>query len=296
MINKFNFYIAFCFVVFSFLLGCNSKKETETILTGTTSVLVDETILPVVEDQVQVFESKYKATVNLISKSEAECLNSITNDSAKILVLARKLSEAEVKYFTNKKIIPRETPFATDAIALIRNKKSKDTLIELSSVTDYIQGKPSIIKGLVFDNPNSSSVSMLLKMVNMKSLPKENIFSFKTSNEVIKYCAENEGFVGVIGINWIAQPSIDMESDIAKINVLSVKGAQSADYFYPSQDNIAAGNYPLARDLYIINCQGYEGLGMGFSSFVAGQIGQRIILKSGLVPFKMPGRNIRIVK
>jgi phosphate transport system substrate-binding protein len=49
----------------------------------------------------------------------------------------------------------------------------------------------------------------------------------------------------------------------------------------------------LARDLYIINCQGYSGLGMGFAS-VAGDIGQRIILKSGLLPVRMPGRNIII--
>jgi phosphate transport system substrate-binding protein len=31
---------------------------------------------------------------------------------------------------------------------------------------------------------------------------------------------------------------------------------------------------------------------MGFASFVAGDIGQRIILKSGLLPVRMPGRNI----
>jgi phosphate transport system substrate-binding protein len=39
----------------------------------------------------------------------------------------------------------------------------------------------------------------------------------------------------------------------------------------------------LARDLYIINCQGYSGLGWG-SLRLYGDIGQRIILKSGLLP------------
>jgi phosphate transport system substrate-binding protein len=51
----------------------------------------------------------------------------------------------------------------------------------------------------------------------------------------------------------------------------------------------------LARDLYIINCQGYSGLGMGFASFVAGDIGQRIILKSGLLPIRTPGRKISFI-
>jgi phosphate transport system substrate-binding protein len=31
---------------------------------------------------------------------------------------------------------------------------------------------------------------------------------------------------------------------------------------------------------------------MGFASFLAGDIGQRIVLKSGLLPIQMPGRNI----
>jgi phosphate transport system substrate-binding protein len=32
-------------------------------------------------------------------------------------------------------------------------------------------------------------------------------------------------------------------------------------------------------------------LGMGFASFVAGDIGQRIILKSGLLPIRTPAEN-----
>ena len=35
---------------------------------------------------------------------------------------------------------------------------------------------------------------------------------------------------------------------------------------------------------------------MGFASFVAGNIGQRIVLKSGLLPHEIPTREIRIRK
>ena len=81
---------------------------------------------------------------------------------------------------------------------------------------------------------------------------------------------------------------------LIKVNVLSVKGVSGKNYYAPTQNNIAEGKYPLARDLYIINGQGYSGLGMGFASFVAGDIGQRIILKSGLLPVRVPGRKIII--
>ena len=105
---------------------------------------------------------------------------------------------------------------------------------------------------------------------------------------MIKYVSQNSGRIGVVGLNWIEQSNADLE----KIAILSVKNVKSNSYIYPSQNSLAEKTYPLARDLYIINCQGYSGLGMGFSSFVAGEVGQRIILKSGLLPFKMPGRNI----
>jgi phosphate transport system substrate-binding protein len=33
---------------------------------------------------------------------------------------------------------------------------------------------------------------------------------------------------------------------------------------------------------------------MGFSSFIAGDIGQRIVLKSSLLPVRTPGRKLQI--
>ena len=100
--------------------------------------------------------------------------------------------------------------------------------------------------------------------------------------------------IGVVGVNWLSQPMPEMQEYVDKVNVLSVKSLSGGNYYSPSQNNIAEGKYPLARDLYIINGQGYSGLGMGFASFVAGDIGQRIILKSGLLPVRVPGRRINI--
>jgi phosphate transport system substrate-binding protein len=37
------------------------------------------------------------------------------------------------------------------------------------------------------------------------------MFSFKTNEDVIKYVSENEGMVGVVGVNWLSQPSTDLK-------------------------------------------------------------------------------------
>jgi phosphate transport system substrate-binding protein len=298
----------FPFIPFVFFLGlivvffaCNQnnkpKNEEETILKGSTSVLVDETLLPIVKDQVEVFESLYEAKIKVNAKSEAETILALSKDTSKIAILSRKLNPEEVKVFESKKIKPRTTVFATDAIAFISNQRNKDTLIALQEVVNFLKGMPNTsIKGLVFDNPNSSTVRYMNELAGIKELPSKGIFSFKTNEEVIQFVSENEGMIGVVGVNWLMEPSLKMRPIVDKINILSVKGIGKTDYFAPTQNNLAEKKYPLARDLYIINCQGYSGLGMGFASFIAGEVGQRITLKSGLLPVNMPGRNIKIRK
>ncbi|WP_163400624.1 PstS family phosphate ABC transporter substrate-binding protein [Flavobacterium fluviatile] len=288
-------------VVFILLFAmCNQKSkvksEKETILKGSIVVTVDETVKPIVEDQVAVFEGTYyDAKVAIKTKSEAELINDLLNKKTKVVITARDLTQGEKDKFVKLKINPRVTPFATDAIAFISNKSNNDTLIALQTVIDFMRGIPNPrIKGLVFDNPNSSTVRFMKDLAKVKDIPGEGVFSFKTNEEVIRFVAENDGMIGVVGVNWLSQPTAEIQNIVHKINVLSVKGLTDNNYFSPTQNDIAEGKYPLARELYIINCQGYTGLGMGFASFIAGDIGQRIVLKSGLMPVNTPGRKLQI--
>lgn len=287
----------FLLLILLFVFSCQKKSDNkiDSILEGKATLYVDESILPIVEDEEAVFESQYEAKLHLVSQSEKEVLNSILNDTAKIAVLTRELTAQEIKVFQNKKITPKITRFATDAVAFIKNKTANDTLIVLQDVIDFLQGKAiQNIKGLVFDNPNSSTVRYMSQISGVTITNQKNIFSFKTNEEVIKYVADNDGMVGVIGMNWIFQSPLALQEAVDKVNVLGVKGKDSNEYVYPSQDNLAQDKYPLARHLYIVNCQGYAGLGMGFTSFITSERGQRIILKSGLVPERIPSREIMI--
>lgn len=118
-----------------------------------------------------------------------------------------------------------------------------------------------------------------------------------SNKEVVKYVSENEDAVGILGINWLLQPTDDLVAYTEKIKVLAVEndGLNKKNKFIkPNQTNIADGSYPVTRRLYMLNFQGTAGLGMGFASYLAGQQGQRIILKSGLVPKHFPTRQIAV--
>jgi len=292
------FYIGFSILFLFLLINCkksNSDRKEETIIQGETTILVDESLAPIVEDLVQIFESKYNAKINIVAKSEAEVIKALANDTTRIAILSRTLNKEEVSFFKSKKIFPKITPFAKDAVAFIVNKNTKDSLITLKEVSQFMNdSKSTKIKGLVFDNLNSSTVRSIIEKSGVKSIPSDNVFSFKSNNEVINYVAQNNGLIGVVGINYIFEPSEKIKNSTLKINVLNVLNTTDNLYYSPTQNNLAEGTYPLARELVIVNAQGFDGLGMGFSSFITGEIGQRIILKSGLLPYKVPSRKIRI--
>lgn len=292
------FFALILMAVVVFIFSCNQKensKKKETVLKGNVTIYVDETLTPIIEAQAEVFENKYPATIKLVSKSESETLNSLFNEKSAIAILSRNLTPEESKIFEQRKIKPKITPFATDGVAFIINKNSKDSLIALKDVISFVQGKRTpLIKGLVFDNLNSSTLRYINALAGIQTSNQKGIFSFKTNDEVIKYVSENDNMIGVVGVNWLYEPSPLMKKYVEKVNILRVKGLSGDASYLPTQNDIAEKKYPLARDLYIINCQGYSGLGMGFASFIGGDIGQRIILKSGLVPVRTPGRKLLI--
>lgn len=276
------------------LIACKKDNDGETILKGTANVLVDETLFPIIEDQVEVFESDYEAKIHLMPKSETEAVQALFKDSAQIIILSRNLTDEEQKVFASRKIYPESSKIGTDAIALIANISHNDTVIDLEDVVSFMKGDRSshTIKGLVFDNPNSSTMRVIKEIADVDSAPQEDIYSFRTNEGVIKFISENSGMIGIVGLNWLTQPSPASSEMLQKIKILSVKDTDGDTYYYPSQNNLAEGTYPLARDLYIVNAQSFSGLGVGFSTFIAGDRGQRIILKSGLLPVRIPSRQI----
>ena len=60
--------------------------------------------------------------------------------------------------------------------------------------------------------------------------------------------------------------------------------ANNANSYKPYQAYLAMGLYPFTRNVYIISTDPKTGLPSGFTKFVSTDRGQKIILKSGMVP------------
>jgi phosphate transport system substrate-binding protein len=67
-------------------------------------------------------------------------------------------------------------------------------------------------------------------------------------------------------------------------------------YYLPQQGSIYQKTYPFHREVYLLSREIFSGLGSGFIAFVTGEKGQRIVLKSGLVPATMPVRLLQFAE
>ena len=293
------------------LVACNnsSDKPLSTTTSGSVNISIDESFQPLMESVVDTFEGIYdRADIEASYKSEGEVMKDFLNDSTRTIILSRELTPAEVSAFEQNKRIPRTTKIAIDAVALITNPNNPDTLMTLEEVKNIFNGKTTSWTGMdessklgditiVFDNNNSSTARYVRdSLTTNQTLPK-NTFAANSHQALIDYVAQNENALGVIGVNWISD--LDDSTAISFLNKINVLGVSeeanpvtTESFYQPYQAYIAQGVYPLRRFLYVISTEGRAGLGTGFASFLGGDQGQRIFLKSGLVPATMPVRII----
>jgi len=283
--------------------SCNNAQpeRAQTIVSGKVNVITDETLLPVMEEQVAVFEHLYNRTkVEMTSAQENQIIRKLLNKEVEVAVLTRQLTAQENEFFKTRKFTPRVYKFATDAVAIVVNKQAPDSVITLDHLVKLMQGQEMTgsLNRLVFDNPNSSTVRLLKELADVDSLPANGVYALKSNFDVLKYVYETPQSVGVVGVSWMVRPDSSTREYVSGIKVLAVKGRDGepagGGYYKPSQSNLADSLYVLARPVYIINAEPRKSLGMGFAAYLTGESGQRVILKAGLLPDSIPPRELII--
>jgi len=267
---------------------------------GTAVFAGDESFSPIIDEELYIFKAMFPDAKPVVTyKTEADVVNMLINDSVRVAILARPLDTAEVSLFKKRTLPADVVKFAVDAVAIIVNQASNDTTISVSEIKNMLNGGVKSNKSIVFDNPNSSLVRYLKQLSGSIDLKQKNIYALKSSKEVIKYVSQHPDAIGIVGFNWLNDPDADYSEAVDKVKIVGVKDENNKtapnEYFKPSQTTLVQRTYPLSRSLYIIDCSGIKGLGAGFASFLASERGQRIILKSGLLPDSIPQREINIV-
>jgi phosphate transport system substrate-binding protein len=282
------------------LAGCNQgKSPTDTPTTGYVTISVDETYKPLIESEVNTFESIYKyAKVNVQYKPEADVFNDLMNDTIRVVIVSRTLNQDELEQFKKWEIVPRINKIAYDGIALIGSKDLRDTVFSIDKIKSLLSGKDldkSLVNTkVVFDNTKSSTLRYLSEKTGVAKFS-SNCFALNSNLAVLDYVAKEKNCIGIIGSNWISDPSDTTNLSFLKtIKVLEIAQGEAGESYKPYQAYIAEKIYPLYREVYVLSKEAYNGLGTGFTGFLASDRGQRIVLRFGLVPATMPVRLVEL--
>lgn len=276
------------------------KKQgvgTGKILAGELAVIVDESILPIMLEQADVFKTSYEnANIRLIPLPEKEAINALIAGQADIAVLARSLSTEESAGFVKRQLKPRTFPIFYDGVLFFNNLSAADTSIDINTLKSLLKGESNSGKRLVFDNINSTNFRKVKELTNLEKVSGQSVKGMKTSKEVIDEVLADPNSIGVISygqyLDCIKQ--FGEENKIRILSLQSIKDGKSLGFFKPSQTTFATDEYALKSEFQVLNYQPKMGLGIGFSAFMTGDRGQRIVLKYGLLPYTMPGREIII--
>lgn len=289
--------------------GCSSEKKepTDTPTSGDVNIVVDESFQQLFDTEVYTFQSLYEnAKVHALYLPESQAIQRLLNDSCKVIVLCRDITSVERKRFEQANIFPISTKIAEDAVAFVVNNENTDTTLTVEKMKSILNGNDSLWNqinkqsqperiNIVFDNNGSANTNYIKETLLHGQPLAKNSFAVKSNPEVIDYVSMHKNAIGVLSVNWISDSDDTLTLNfLKKIKVVAFAKEDSSKAVKPYQAYIKTKDYPFTRDVYMINRQTRAGLGMGFVSFVAGEKGQIMILKSGLIPAVAPVRLIQI--
>ncbi|MCC8113718.1 MAG: substrate-binding domain-containing protein [Bacteroidales bacterium] len=305
------------------------EKKTNTPTSGTSTLFCDDSFENIMEQEIDVFEYIYPdAHVLARYGTEAEAIDSLLSINTRTIVIPRELTDAETSVLKKKNRTPRCAKVAVDAVALIVNQDNPAQFLSKKEISEILSGettnwedlnphfpnKPIVV---LFDNDGSSMMKYMRdSLLDGRSLGPT---AQKTGSiaGVVEAVRKNKYAIGVIGVSWLStdlrkthsiddlasemqndstalsMDDINSRVDEAGVKTLGVMRSDDRTAYRPFQENIYNGSYPLTRSIYMITISPSGSPGAGFYSFVTGFTGQKLIMKTGVMPARM---NINIVE
>jgi phosphate transport system substrate-binding protein len=295
-----SFFILFCAVL---LTACDSNNnpfvyQKDAHGRGKAHIYVEESFKPLFTTSISTFESQYpKAKVTASYDAENEVIDAFYANKTKTIVITRNFNAKEKEYLKSKNVSYRSDKIATDAVVIIMHPSMTDTILSVAQIKKLLSDNDVLLPSnanptqIVFDQKGSANFNYLTNMLQIERLA-GRVSALKSNEEVINYVKTHPGAMGVIGLNWISdQDDPTSLSFMDGIRVASVYSNNPSDACKPYAGFIYTKEYPLIRDIWVINKGRRSGLHTGFVLFMKkDDKGQLIIQKSGLVPGLTPVR------
>ena len=299
------YYISLSLVLFSFP-SCRKKemkdKWNDTLRSGIIKVASDENFEPMMEAQVNSFEAHhdYQAIIVPVYDNEKNVIRLLIEDSVRLAVSSRNLNAAEKAELESRNAYVKTFLIAFDGIALITNTMNQDSLMSISTIrkiltgeiTEWSQINPKTTLGAVrvlFDSGNSGILRYAVDSIAGRGEDVSgNLYALNSSLEVLEKVIEMPNTIGLIGVSFLSdevRPELrELNKNIRILRISREEKPTLANSYLPYAGDIRLENYPFWRPVYALLTDPRGGLSSGFTVFLSQEVGQKIMLHSGLFP------------
>lgn len=307
------------------------QKKGNSSTSGTATFVCDNTFENIFEQEVDVFEYQYPDAHLLVRyETQHAAFDSLFSMNTRTIVASRDITPEEkralkAKYRNERdaNVNVRSAKIAVDAIAFIVNTENNVEKLTVSEIADIVAGRttrwdelqPSKLGRIrvVVDQTGSSLGTYLRDSVLHGGNLGDNVYSAGSIPEVFNIVEHNKDAIGVLGVSWI---SSDMDcADISReelaksvlnddpvmgttlsqrVKVLKINRDDDVRAYKPYQQYIYEGSYPFFRSIYMITTASPSNVAGGFYSFVTGPTGQKIIMKTGIMPAKVSIQQVEL--
>lgn len=321
-------------ILVSSLFSCTPIKRGE-YASGSGTIFCDDGFRTILEEEIEVFEYTYpQSSIIPFFVSQQEAIDTLLADGTNAIITTKELTKEQIQYMRSKyKRVVRQQPIAVDAVALIINKDNPVDALSMDDIKKIMNGEitnwnqlaandTTKIK-IVFDNAGSSTVSYIRDnfLPEGKTISEvANAYAQSNNAQVFDIVKQDPDALGVISVSWLGEDlqvakrvPLDQrmeiynnENDTIKTNlttevkILKVSNPNEENDFSPVayapyQKYIYTGEYPLVRKVYMISTASNSTVMHSFYVFVTGFVGQKIISKTGILPYTNNPRVVQVI-
>lgn len=300
------------FLLFSFG-SCKKKPKDgwgDTLSTGVIKIACDENFKYLMNAEIDAFEAHNElAVINPIYSNENEVIRLLLEDSVRLALTTRDLNAKEQLTVKEKKMRVLKFLIAFDGITFITNKTNPDSLISLPNIKKILTGEITEWKQInpqspldtirvIFENNESGIIRYVSDSIIKGGSLSPHLYAMNNSDELIDKVSKLPNAIGIIGFNVLNNEvglnTLDQQDKFRLMRVGKEENATLQNTYLPYAGDIKNEDYPFWRAVYVLLSDPRSGLSSGFSIFLAHDIGQMVILKSGLLPAVSDPQNLSV--
>ncbi len=231
-----------------------------------------------------------EASISVTGGGSGTGLSALLNGTVDIANASRAIKDEELEQAQAAGFTPGEYVVARDAIAVIVNPENpvkELTLAQISAIyrceiTNWSQvgGEDRPIVRLSRETNSGTHVYFLEEVIRLGDKTNSDIFCAETllmpsSEGIIAEVADNPNAIGYDGLGYVTED----------VKMLALSENPAGPFILPSVENVNAGTYPIARDLYMYTrTDTPDGLVKAYLDWVFSAEAQKIVSDLGFVP------------